>query len=318
MPPHRVAILAIPHVIPFNVITPIQVFEHVPDQRYRTFVCSFSKGLIYNRSGLRIMADYGVEALSYADTILVPGFDTCHQPVPERVLAALRTAHVRGTRLASICTGAFVLAQAGLLDRQTATTHWAQADELARNYPQIAVDPRVLYTDNGNIITAAGYTSGVDMCLHIIRKDHGQRIANLVAKTLVASPHRNGGQAQFIDRPVPPERSRRLDRTLQWMLDNLGDNISVTDMARHAGLAARSFARRFEAEIGESPLQWLIEQRVRHAQLLLETTSLPIDTIAGRCGFGTAMSLRLHFKRIAMVTPTDYRKTFGGAEQSGH
>jgi transcriptional regulator GlxA family with amidase domain len=210
----------------------------------------------------------------------------------------------------SICTGAFALAGAGLLGR-SAATHWAAAAELADTYPEVDVDPDVLYVDNGQILTGAGLAAGIDLCLHVVRQDHGATAAAELARTMVVAPYRDGGQAQFLAQPLPPAGDG-LARTCAWMITRLGDPVTVEDMARHAGWARRTFARRFLAETGTTPLRWLASQRLNHARRLLETTVLPIEQIAGLSGFGTGANLRLHFSRRLGVTPTTYRRTYQG------
>jgi len=316
MKPHRVVILATAQVVPFDLTAPLQIFRHVPGNRYATTICGSAKGIVYDNHGLRMVVEHGLEAFEAADTILIPGSLDWNAEVDAATVAALRDAHACGVRLASICTGAFILARTGLLDGRRATTHWACAHKLAELHPTISVDPQVLYVDEGSLLTSAGVTAGIDMCLHMIRRDFGQSAANHAARMLVASAHRSGCQAQFIDRPMPPDRSRRLDRTRQWILENLDRDWRVSEMAGHAGLAVRSFARRFESETGVTPLQWIIEQRVKHAQTLLESTSLPVEIIAGRCGFGSVLSLRQHFKRVTQLTPAAYRKAFA-AQNAG-
>ncbi|UGQ47952.1 GlxA family transcriptional regulator [Massilia endophytica] len=313
MKPHRVVVLVTPQVVPFDLATPLLVFQLVPDERYVVTTCAVEKGASFAIGGMYSQVLRGLEAFEDADTIVIPGVFDWHADVDATIKTSLRAAYSRKVRIASICTGAFTLAHAGLLNQRRATTHWAAAQELADMFPEIEVDPTVLYVDGGQILTSAGVTAGIDMCLHIVRSDVGQHVANQVARLMVASPHRSGGQAQFIERPIPPGRSRHLDRTRDWILANLDKDLRVADMAEHAGLALRSFARRFESETGVSPIQWIIEQRIKLAQTLLETTTLPVEIIANRCGFPTAPALRQHFKRITKVTPTAYRRTFSDA-----
>jgi transcriptional regulator GlxA family with amidase domain len=210
-----------------------------------------------------------------------------------------------------LCTGAFTLAAAGLLDGRPATTHWRHAAELARRYPRVAVDPRVLYVDDGDILTSAGSAASIDLCLHVVRKDFGAEIANEVARGIVVPPHRDGGQAQYVSQPLPPEpRDDLLADTLAWMQVNLDGDLSVEVLARRAAMSLRTFARRFTASTGTTPHQWVLSQRVILAQRLLETTDLPMDLVAQRCGIGTAASLRQQFQRFVGTTPAAYRRTF--------
>ena len=246
--------------------------------------------------------------------MLVPGLRPAQWPPPAAALDALRAAHARGARVASICTGAFVLAHAGLLDGRRATTHWAHAERLAERYPAVTVDPGVLYVDEGDVLTSAGVAAGIDLCLHLVRRDHGAEVANAVARRIVVAPHRDGGQAQFVEAPVPvADGARARSRTRAWALERLREPLTVAAMARHAACSERTFARRFRAETGTTPLQWLLGQRVLHARRLLEATDLPVEHVADAAGFGTAASLRAHFRRATATTPLAYRRTFRGS-----
>jgi AraC family transcriptional regulator, transcriptional activator FtrA len=240
----------------------------------------------------------------------VPGIGDGAWPLPPEPLAALRAAAARGTRVASICTGAFVLAAAGLLDGRRATTHWRYAQRPARASPAVTVDPGVLYVDEGDVLSSAGVAAGVDLCLHMVRRDFGAEASNAVARRMVVAAHRDGGQAQFVERPLPVAAGDGLASTRAWMEERLAEPLSVEAMARHAGYSPRSFARRFRAETGTTPLQWLIGRRVAEAQRLLEGTHLSIEEIAGRAGFGTAVALRQHFARLLATSPTAYRRAF--------
>jgi transcriptional regulator GlxA family with amidase domain len=247
-------------------------------------------------------------ALRRADTIVVPA---CSDDPPPALLDALRRAHRRGARILSLCTGAFTLAAAGLLDGRRATTHWAHADELAARYPAVQVDPSVLYVDDGDILTSAGTAAGVDLCLHVIRLDYGAEVANAVARRMVVPPHRDGGQAQFVDTPVPEQSgSEPFADTLEWLQHHLDDVITVEDLARRAAVSPRTFARRFRATTGTTPHQWMVRQRVLLAQRLLETTDAPIEAVAQLSGFGSATNLRQHFQRQVRTSPLAYRRTF--------
>lgn len=244
------------------------------------------------------------------DTVVVPSSDDLdHHPDPD-LLDALRAAHRRGTRIAALCTGAFVLAAAGVLDGRAATTHWMHADDLARRYPRVDVRPGVLYVDEGDVLTSAGKTAALDLCLHLVRRDLGAAAANGVARRLVVPAHRGGGQAQFITPPAGPRGSDALGRTLEWARARLDQPLSVRDLAGHANLSTRQLARRMRAELGAGPLDWLHQQRILRAQELLERTDASIDQIAAGCGMGTAATLRRHFHRALGVTPTAYRTAF--------
>jgi transcriptional regulator GlxA family with amidase domain len=310
MPPHRVAILALPGVVAFDLSVPTQVFGHrVERRRYTTTVCSVEAGPVPTSTGFSLVAEAGLEALDDANTIVVPGIDPTDGPFPEPLLDALRRSDAR---LVSICTGAFVLAAAGVLDGHRATTHWYDAPRLAERHPEIDVDPGVLYVDEGPVLTSAGVAAGIDLCLHIVRLDHGADAANAVARRMVVAPHRGGGQAQFVDRPLPRPVDDSLESTRAWALERLDQPLTVAALARTALMSERSFLRRFRAETGTSPLRWLLDQRVAHARRLLEATDLPVEEVAARCGLGTAANLRRHFARATRTTPTAYRRAFRG------
>lgn len=250
-----------------------------------------------------------------ADTLVVVAWPDFHLPVPRRVLDAVRAVHERGGRLLSVCSGAFLLAATGLLDGRRATTHWMYAAELARRHPAIEIDPDVLFVDSGNrIYTSAGTSAGIDLALHIVRLDHGAEVANALARRMVVPPQRDGGQAQFVDAPVPEVADDdTIAATLEWAVTNLDQPLQVEDLARQAMLSPRTFARRFRAVTGTTPMRWLARQRVLHAQRLLETTDLPVEMVAQRCGFGTGAAFRTHFRRIAGTSPLSYRRTFRAA-----
>lgn len=262
--------------------------------------------------GYHIVTPWRLDELTRADTIVVPAWRFFHETTPPALVEALRAAHERGARLLSVCSGAFLLAEAGLLDGRPATTHWMYTDELAARYPEIDVDPEVLYVDGGDgIYTSAGTAAGIDLCLHIVRLDHGAEVANAVARRMVVAAHRDGGQSQFVAVPVPAQPDDdTLSPTLDWALEHLDEPLSVDDLARRALMSPRTFARRFRGATGTTPLQWLLRQRIALAQRLLETTELPIELIATRCGFGSATALRVHFRRATGTTPLAYRRTF--------
>jgi AraC family transcriptional activator FtrA len=259
---------------------------------------------------LRAETPHGLDALVAADTVIVPAcHDAALRPDPELV-DAIRAAHAAGVRVASICTGAFVLGAAGLLDGRRATTHWMHAAQLAALHPRADVDAGVLYVDDGDVLTSAGKAAGIDLCLHIVGRDHGTAVANEVARRLVVAPHRVGGQRQFIAAPVPADGDRRLADAMAWALADLERALSVVELARRAHMSPRQLGRHFVALTGTTPLQWLLTQRVRRAQELLERTDESVEAVAGRVGMGTAATLRRHFHRVVGLTPTAYRQAF--------
>ena len=309
MPLHRVVALVVNEVVAFDLAIPAQVFGREPDL-YAWSVCAPVPGAVPAETGFDVLVPHGLDALERADTVIVPGLGDRAWPLPEPPLAALRDAARRGARVASICTGAFVLAAAGLLDGRRATTHWRYAERLAREFPRVTVDPDVLYVDDGDVLSSAGVAAGVDLCLHLVRRDHGAAAANAIARRMVVAAHRDGGQAQYVERPLPASAGGDLGPTRAWMEDRLGEPLSVEAMARHAGYSPRSFARRFRAETGTTPLQWLIARRVAEAQRLLEGTALSVEDVAARCGFGGAVALRQHFARVVGTSPSGYRRAF--------
>jgi transcriptional regulator GlxA family with amidase domain len=248
--------------------------------------------------------------IARADSVVVPSSDDLDTNPDPELVEALRVAHGRGVRIASLCTGAFVLAAAGLLDGRAATTHWMHADDLARRYPQVDVQPDVLYIDDGDVLTSAGKTAALDLCIHLVRRDLGAAAANGIARQLVVPAHRSGGQAQFIVQPAEPRSHDGLAPTLEWAQGRLDQPLTVRDLAAHAGLSTRQLGRRMLAELRTGPLDWLHHQRIARAQELLERTDASVEQIAGSCGMGTAATLRRHFHRAVGVTPTAYRATF--------
>jgi len=311
---HRVVALVVTQVVAFDLAIPAQVFGHEPD-RYDWAVCAPAAGPVATETGFDVVVPHGLGALERADTVVVPGIGDRAWPLPPEPLAALRAAAQRGARVASICTGAFVLAAAGLLDGRRATTHWRYAGLLARAFPAVTVDPDVLYVDEGDVLTSAGVAAGIDLCLHIVRRDFGAAAANAVARRIVVAAHREGGQAQFVERPLPATAGEGLATTRAWMEERLAAPLTVASMAGHAGYSPRSFARRFRAETGTTPLQWLIARRVTEAQRLLELSDLSVEEVATRAGFGTPVALRQHFARALSTSPTAYRRAFRGRER---
>jgi transcriptional regulator GlxA family with amidase domain len=317
--PHRVAVLVFDDVSVFEMAVPCEVWgidrtsQGVPPSEVR--VCTADPQPLHTSMGFTIGTPHGLETLAWADTIVLPAAPKPYvsRPVSAAVVEALRTAHRRGARLASVCTGAYVIAATGLLDGRRATTHWMWAGELAARHPEIDVDPSVLYVadPDAGLFTSAGTAAGIDMCLHMVRLDHGAEVANTVARRMVVPPHRDGGQAQFVLTPVPAESSDDdLRATLEWASANLDRELSVDELARRAAMTPRTFARRFKQATGTTPLQWVLHQRVVGAQEALETTDLPIEMIALRCGFGSAAGLRQHFGRVVGTNPVAYRATF--------
>ncbi len=315
---HTVATVICHGVAPFEMAVPCEVFgidrSELGVPWYRHMICAAEDPPIRSSQGFTIDTPYGLEEVGKADTVVVPAWGAAQldDEPPPALLDALRSAHRRGARILSVCSGAFVLAAAGLLDGRRATTHWMHADALAERYPEIDVDPDVLYVDEGDVMTSAGTAAGIDLCLHVVRLDFGAEIANAVARRMVVPPHREGGQAQFVETPMTSGEpgSDRFAATLEHMLEHLDEALSVEGMADRAAMSPRTFARRFRATTGTTPGQWLVRQRVLLAQRLLETTDDPVELIAVRCGFGTAAGLRLHFRRVLDTSPLVYRRTF--------
>ncbi|MFF1836500.1 helix-turn-helix domain-containing protein [Streptomyces sp. NPDC058231] len=261
--------------------------------------------------------DHGLDRLQRADTVIVPGWADVDEDPPADLVDAVRVAHEAGARVASLCTGAFVLAAAGLLDGRRATTHWAHTETLATRFPRVEVDPDVLYVDNGSVLTSAGKAAAMDLCLHLVRLDRGSSIANAAARRLVVPPHRAGGQAQFVATPVPAQADHPLAALFPWVLERLDRPLTVEDLARRARMSSRNLGRHFRSVAGTTPLQWLLTQRIRHAQELLETTDETVDAIAAATGMGTATTLRRHFNRTVGVPPDTYRRTFRAQARPG-
>ncbi|WP_018654307.1 helix-turn-helix domain-containing protein [Actinomadura flavalba] len=259
--------------------------------------------------------DHGLDRLADADTVIVPAWADVDVPPPPALLDAVRAAHDAGARVAALCTGAFVLAAAGLLDGRRATTHWAHTDVLSARHPRVDVDPDVLYVDAGTVLTSAGKAAALDLCLHLVRLDHGSAVANAVARRLVVPPHRAGGQAQFIAAPLPERPDHPLAALLPWAIERLDRPLTVEDLARRAAMSSRTLGRHFRQVAGTTPLQWLHVQRIRRAQELLETTDDPVAAIATATGMGTATTLRRHFHRTVGVPPDTYRRTFRTGER---
>ncbi|MET9372471.1 helix-turn-helix domain-containing protein [Streptomyces griseoflavus] len=317
---HSVAVLVLDGVVPFDMAAPLQVFDwtRLPDGRrpYRVRLCA-ERPEVAADGGFTLRVDRGLEALADADTVIVPG-RTEDAPLSPAVVAALRRAAEADTRIASVCVGAFVLAEAGLLDGLRATTHWAAAGRLARDHPLIDVEPDVLYVDNGQILTSAGAAAALDMCLHMIRRDLGSAVAANAARMSVMPLEREGGQAQFIVHDHPPvPRGSALEPLLEWIEDNLAHEVTLGALAARAGMSERTFSRRFREQTGTTPLQWLLRARVRRAQYLLENSDHTIERIAQQAGFGSPTAFRERFRKVVGTTPHAYRSSFNGRSAAG-
>ena len=315
---HVVAVLALHGVVAFDLTIACDSFSRIrlPGGRraYQVRVCGEAPVIKAGLFDLRVPFD--LSHVRDAHTVIVPGIENVMMPIDDAVLDAVRAAVKRGARVASICSGAFVLAAAGVLDGQRATTHWLAANELALRYPSIDVDPNVLYVDNGQLLTSAGAAAGIDLCLHMIRLDHGSAVAAEAARRAVVPLERDGGQAQYIVHE-PPTSTSSLAPLLQWMTTHLNSDPSLETLARRAALSTRTLSRRFREQVGTTPLQWLLTERIRRAQQLLETTDMSVERIATKVGFDSATNLRERFVRVVGTTPTAYRRTFGGGSGRG-
>lgn len=301
--------MALPEVVAFDLSIAAQVFGHRDErERYVFTVCAEQPGEVMSTTGFTISAAHGLEALSEADTVIVPGYYPLSDPSPA-VVTALRAAAARGARVASICIGAFALAAAGLLDGKTATTHWQEADHFRARFPAVRLNPEVLYVDEGSLLTSAGLSAGIDMCLYLVGRDYGASAAADVARRMVVAMHRPGGQAQYAQRPLPEDGG--LGPTLGWAVTEMHRPLTVGQMAHHADMSPRTFARKFRSEFRMTPMRWLAGQRLLEARRLLEATSLSVDDVAERCGLGSAATLRAHLARELETTPTGYRRAHG-------
>ncbi|NIH78018.1 GlxA family transcriptional regulator [Amycolatopsis viridis] len=320
---HRVAVLVRDGLLPIELGIVHRLFGQARDggrTLYEVRTCTLHPGAVRTDADFTINVDHGLDALAEADTIIVTSSDEDYGPQsggPLRGPLADAFATIRpGTRIASNCSGAFVLAAAGLLDGRPATTHWKSAHDLRTLYPRVQVDPNVLYTESGNVLTSAGVASGIDLCLHMIRRDHGAAVANDVARGTIVAPHREGGQAQYIPRPVPQPAVSSTGAARAWALANLHRPLTLRQLAARESMSVRTFTRRFRDEVGLSPGQWLTQQRVERARQLLEETDLPIDRVAEEAGFGSAGSLRQHLQAALGVSPSGYRYTFRGSRSA--
>ncbi|WP_457029785.1 GlxA family transcriptional regulator [Kitasatospora sp. P5_F3] len=314
---HRVVVLALEGVYPFELSIPVRIFGTAedPDGKplYEVLTCSLDGGPVTTSADFTVTVPHGAEVLRTADTVVVPPFacgpDGLRDWLPDDLAAALALLPPQA-RIVSICTASYVLAAAGLLDGRRATTHWTEAEHFQRTFPQIEVDADVLFVDDGLVLTAAGVGAGVDLCLHLVRRDHGSEIANRVARLCVVPPWREGGQAQYIERPLPEPAAASTAATRVWALEQLHRPLPLAELAGHARMSVRTFCRRFGEEVGMPPGQWLTQRRVDRARRLLETTDLPVDQVAAEAGFGTAVSLRQHLTGTVGVSPSAYRTAF--------
>ncbi|MQA60143.1 MAG: helix-turn-helix domain-containing protein [Actinophytocola sp.] len=314
--PHRVVVLAIDEVVGYDMHIPPQIFrtaERDGSALYDVRICGIDEQPVRVSAGYTANLDHGPEALAEADTVIIPGTKVAGPryagTLPEDIAAALARIPA-GARVMSICTGAFVLGAAGLLDGRKATTHWAYASQFREMYPAVDLDENVLFVDDGDVLTSAGLAAGVDLCLHVLRLDYGSDVANHAARYCVVPPWRDGGQSQYIESPLPPAGVGSTAATRAWAVERLAEPLSLAVMARHAKMSERTFSRRFRSETGMPPHAWLTQQRVRRARHLLETTELAIDKVAAEAGLGTAASLRQHFNAALGVAPLAYRRTF--------
>ncbi len=319
--PIRVAVLAFDGISPFHLSVPCMVFgedwQELGAPRFELMVCAERKGSLKSAAGFGIAVEHGLEAMRQADIVIVPSWHDVELAPSAALTRALRNARQRGARLVGLCLGAFVLAHAGLLDGKRASTHWRCAPAFAELFPKVRLDADVLYVDEGDVLTSAGTAAGIDCCLYLLRELCGAEVSNRVARRLVVAPHRQGGQAQFIEQPLPESKSDdRLAQTLAWATANLNEAHSVDTLAQRTAMSRRSFTRHFRQATGTSLVPWLLHQRLARAQRLLETGSQSIEMVAGEAGFGTALSLRLHFQAAFGMTPSSYRKQFRG--QSPH
>jgi transcriptional regulator GlxA family with amidase domain len=310
---HTVAVLAMNGAVAFDLSTPCDIFRLVETAEgglaYRVMVCGEASKI--HTDTFDIMAPYGLDQLEMADTVVVPGINDFTRKTPEPILAAIRAAWANGARVTSICTGSFVLAEAGLLDGLGATTHWIATKTFSDRFPAVNLDPDVLFVDEGRIVTSAGLSAGLDMCLHIVRRDHGQAVAARSARLAVAALDRDGSQAQFILRE-PPGSNASLAPVLEWMACHLSQPLTIETLAGQAGMSPRTFGRRFRDQTGTTPMQWLLTARVRRAQELLETTTEPLEQVGYAAGFDTPLTFRTRFKRVIGMAPGAYRRSFLG------
>ncbi|WP_417629185.1 helix-turn-helix domain-containing protein [Nonomuraea cavernae] len=316
-----IAVLAFDGMAPFEFGCVVEIFGlprpelHVP--WYDLKVCAETTEPLRVVGGFTMRAAHGLDVLASADTVIVPGVPDVRGQVSEDLVRALRAAHERGARMVSICSGAFALAAAGLLDGREAATHWKYADLLQRRFPAVSVNASVLYVDDGDVLTSAGSAAGLDLLIHLVRADHGPGVANTVARRLVIAPHREGGQAQFVESAVTPvEDDGPVARAMEWALANLTEPISVGGLARVARMSERSFIRHFRRRTGTSPLRWVNFQRVSASLPMLESTTVPVEEIAAAVGFDSPVTFRHHFSRAMRTSPSAYRRAFNGSSRA--
>ena len=312
-----IAVVAFDRISPFHLSVPCLVFEDRSPHglpRFRLRVCAAEPGPLRTDAGFTIQARHGLAGLRGADIVVVPSWRAPGEPPPQALLKAVRAAHARGACIVGLCLGAYVLAEAGLLDGRPATTHWIATDDFGRRYPQVRLQSDVLYVDDGDVVTSAGTAAGIDCCLHVVRRRHGAEVANRIARAMVVAPHRRGGQTQYIEQPLPASpRDDRLADVLGWALAHIDQPHSLDALAGRALMSRRTFTRRFRDATGTTVGRWLQGQRLVHAQRLLETTDQPLETVAASAGFGSATSLRQHFSAALGTSPSSYRRAFRGS-----
>ncbi|WP_025030702.1 GlxA family transcriptional regulator [Nitratireductor aquibiodomus] len=319
---HRIAVVAFEGISPFHLSVPCMVFAddlaRLAAPRYELTVCAEAPGRIGTASGISLFVDHDLSALEAADTVIVPAWPGPDAAPPDVLLEALQRAHARGARLVGLCVGAFVLAEAGLLDGRRASTHWVFAEDFAYRYPHVFLERDVLYVDEGDVLTSAGTAAAIDCCLHLVRRDHGAEVANRVARRMVVAPHRSGGQAQYIEQPLHKTlQSDLLQETLEWAAGNLNEPLCLDRLAEKAAMSRRNFSRRFRKETGATVSQWILAQRLALVQRLLETTDKRMETIAEAAGFGSAVTMRQRFVDAFRVSPMAYRRRFRAVAEDG-
>lgn len=315
---HHVAVVAYQQISPFHLAVPCMVFgedlARLGAPRYQVTVCAAEPGPLQTPAGFSIEVAHGLEALASADTIVVPAWRDPAEPAPPALLDALRAAHAHGARLVGLCLGAVVLAQTGLLDGRRASTHWVFMDDVAALHPRVQLQRDVLYVQDGPLLTSAGTAAAIDCCLHLVRQDHGAEVASRVARRMVVAPHRQGGQAQYIEHPLPVSfGDDRLAGVLEWALFHLAEPLAIDQLAERASMSRRTFTRHFRGLTGTTFNQWLLDQRLARAQRLLETSDTALDRVAEQAGFGSTVSLRNHFSSAYGLSPGAYRRTFKNA-----
>lgn len=318
--PVRIAVIAFDGITPFHLSVPGVVFGAAPEEAggFEVLVCAEGGALLSTSAGFSIAADHGLDAIDGADIVIMPTWHDDCRPAPPALLDALRCAARQGARVVGLCLGAFPMAQAGLLDGKTATTHWAYADALRARYPKVKVDPEKLYVDEGQVLTSGGVAAGLDCCLYLLRALRGADLANRVARRLLVAPHRQGGQAQFIERPLPVSPSDgRFAEVLEWVTRNLSRDHSLDALAERAAMSRRHFTRHFRQATGTSFKQWLLAQRLAQAQRMLERSDAAVEVIADEAGFGSALSLRQHFRAVLHTSPSAYRRQFRAQHAPG-